>query len=173
MVLAIKTLFIHSPDSFDTSKLSLFPDPLSNPNFTDDFMAYIPQDEWNHFMASSVSFIILQIVTAACYSIDTDYFKCKCCMSVQTIVKPSANRLHAPFFQKCSCPLSVCMCVVIISGVIWTPYDWLNKFYSFCMAAIVSIISRHALAIEGRHRHQPYIGASQHCISHYVTCIVI
>ena len=59
MVLAIKTLFIHSLDSFDTSKLSLFPDPLSNPNFTDDFMAYIPQDEWNHFMASSVSFIIL------------------------------------------------------------------------------------------------------------------
>ena len=58
MVLAIKTLFIHSPDSFDTSKLSSLPDPLSNPNFTDDFMAYIPQDEWNHFMASLVSLIL-------------------------------------------------------------------------------------------------------------------
>ena len=58
LVLAIKTLFIHSPDSFDTSKLSLLPDPLSNPNFTDDFMTYILQDEWNHFMAYSVCFIL-------------------------------------------------------------------------------------------------------------------
>lgn len=55
MVLAIKTIFIHSPESFNTSQLSLLPDPLSNPNFTEDFMAYIPQDEWNHFMVSSVS----------------------------------------------------------------------------------------------------------------------
>ena len=33
----------------------------------------------------------------------------------------------------------------IASGVIWAPYDWLNKFYSFYMAAVVhrgpSIIS--------------------------------
>ena len=27
--------------------------------------------------------------------------------------------------------------LLIISGVIWTPYDQLNKFYSFYMAAIV------------------------------------
>lgn len=55
MVLAIKTFFIHSPDSFDISNLSLLPDPLSNPNFTEDFMVYTAQDEWNHFMATSVS----------------------------------------------------------------------------------------------------------------------
>jgi len=57
MVLAIKTLFIHSPDSFDTSKLLMLPDPLSNPNFIEEFLAYYPQDEWNQFMASSVSLI--------------------------------------------------------------------------------------------------------------------
>ena len=35
----------------------------------------------------------------------------------------------------------VCVCLpprlLITSGVIWTPYDWLNKFYSFYMAAEV------------------------------------
>ena len=30
---------------------------------------------------------------------------------------------------------------VIISSKIWSPCDWLNKFYSFHMAAIVDIIS--------------------------------
>ena len=43
-----------------------------------------------------------------------------------------------------------CVCVplrlLITSGVIWCdidPYDWLNKFYGFFMAAAVGIISRH------------------------------
>ena len=40
-------------------------------------------------------------------------------------------------------------------GMIWTPYDWLNKFYSFCMAAVVRIVSSHGLTIEMRHRNQP------------------
>ena len=57
----------------------------------------------------------------------------------------------------------VCVCVsvcppprlLITSGVIWTPYDWLNKYYSFCMAAIVDIVSRCGLRIGARHRNQP------------------
>ena len=57
----------------------------------------------------------------------------------------------------------LCVCVsmcppprlVITSGVIWTPYDWLNKYYSFCMAAIVGIVSRCGLRIEARRRNQP------------------
>ena len=46
----------------------------------------------------------------------------------------------------CTC-VCVCLCVCvslsprllipITSGMIWTPYDWLNKFYSFYMGAIV------------------------------------
>ena len=46
--------------------------------------------------------------------------------------------------------LSVCLSgprLLITSGMMWTSYDWLNKFYSFCMAAVVSIISRHGLSI--------------------------
>ena len=58
----------------------------------------------------------------------------------------------------------VCVCVcppprlVITSGVMWhdmDPYDWLNKYYSFCMAAIVGIVSRRGLRIEACHRNQP------------------
>ena len=44
----------------------------------------------------------------------------------------------------------VCVCVfacvstlrlLITSGVIWTPYDWSNKFYGFYMAVVVDIDS--------------------------------
>ena len=60
-------------------------------------------------------------------------------------------------------PVSVCPPprLVITSGVItvmWydiDPYDWLNKFYSFYMAAIVSIISRHGLTTKVHCRNQP------------------
>ena len=37
----------------------------------------------------------------------------------------------------------------------WTPYDWLNKFYSFCMPAIVCIDNRRGLRIEARRRTPP------------------
>ena len=35
------------------------------------------------------------------------------------------------------------------------PCDWLNKFYSFYMAAVIVIISRHGLNIDACHRNQP------------------
>ena len=41
------------------------------------------------------------------------------------------------------------------SGMIWIPSNWLNKFYSFCMVAIVSIVSRCVLRNEVRRRNQP------------------
>ena len=51
----------------------------------------------------------------------------------------------------------VCVCVcppprrlLIISGMIWTPYDWLNNFYSFCVVAVVGIVSRHGLSNENQ-----------------------
>ena len=37
----------------------------------------------------------------------------------------------------------------------WTPLDWLNKFYSFYMAAVVSIVSRCAPSKDTRNRNQP------------------
>ena len=53
--------------------------------------------------------------------------------------------------------VSVCppLRLVITSGMIWTPYDWLNKHYSFCMAAIVGIVNRRGLGIEACRRSQP------------------
>ena len=79
---------------------------------------------------------------------------------------------HVPGFWKLIYPWSVCVCMcvcmcvsvcpplrlVITSGVMWhdmDPYYWLNKFYSICMAAILSIVTRHGLRIEVHHRNQP------------------
>ena len=65
----------------------------------------------------------------------------------------------------CVC-LCVCVCVSVCLAseasknqwrdVAWygPPYDWLNKYHSFCMAAIVGIVSRRGLRIEARHRNQ-------------------
>ena len=65
----------------------------------------------------------------------------------------------------CTCVcVYVCLCVcplprlLITSGMMWhkwVPYDWLNKFYHFYMAAVVSIISRCGFRIESHFRIQP------------------
>ena len=68
--------------------------------------------------------------------------------------------------------LDVCMCVcvrvrtyvsacppprlLITSGVIWTSYDWLNKFYSCYMATVVVIVNGRGLGIGTRRRHKPH-----------------
>ena len=39
-------------------------------------------------------------------------------------------------------------------GVICTPYDWLNKGYSFYMAAVIIIADGRGLRIEACHRNQ-------------------
>ena len=51
--------------------------------------------------------------------------------------------------------MSVCVYVCLSvpeainnNGMIWTPYDWLNKGYSFHMAAVVVIGDRYGLRIE-------------------------
>ena len=45
--------------------------------------------------------------------------------------------------------------LLITSGVIWTPYDWLNKFYSFYMAAVVVIDDGCGLTVEAHRINQP------------------
>ena len=59
----------------------------------------------------------------------------------------------------CVC-VCVCVCVfacvsaprlLITGGVMWCdvdPYDWLNKFYGFCMAAVVDIVSGRGVSIQ-------------------------
>ena len=55
----------------------------------------------------------------------------------------------------CVC-VCVCVCpplrLLIISGVIWTRYDWLNKFYSCYMAIVAVIINGCGLVIDTRCR---------------------
>ena len=48
--------------------------------------------------------------------------------------------------------MCVCVCVstprlLIINGMIWTSYDWLNKFYSCYMATVVIIVNGCGLGI--------------------------
>ena len=55
--------------------------------------------------------------------------------------RPSLQPARAWFLKIVSVRMSVCVFVyvfvcppprlLIISSVIWTPYDWLNKYYSF------------------------------------------
>ena len=72
----------------------------------------------------------------------------------------SAWFLKIVLFTKsvCMC-VRVCVCVCFTaseaSGIIWNPYDWLNTLYSFYIAAIFSIHSRHGLRIEAYQRNQP------------------
>ena len=56
----------------------------------------------------------------------------------------------------CAC-LHWCVCVYPpdVINIKWTLYDWLNKFYSFYVAAVVGIISRHGLSIDVHHGNQP------------------
>ena len=44
-----------------------------------------------------------------------------------------------------------CMKLLITSDVIWIPHDWINKFYSSYMAAVVDIISGCSLSVDVRH----------------------
>ena len=81
-------------------------------------------------------------------------------------LSPLLNQEHAghtPGFLKLILyGSSVCVCVFvcvsapeainIISGVIWTPYDWLNKFYSCYMEIVVVIVNGRGLVIDMRHR---------------------
>ena len=70
----------------------------------------------------------------------------------------SRRPAHAWFFKNFSVQMSVCVCMfvcpplrlLITSGVIWTPYDYLNTFY-ICMATAVIISSGRGLRIEARH----------------------
>ena len=100
------------------------------------------------------------------YTLDTTSY------IIYNIFKPGACWPHAdvPSFLElllsanvhmCVC---VCMCfacvsaprLLITSGMMWCdidPYDWLNKFNGFYMAAVVGIISGRDLSIHTDHRN--------------------
>ena len=53
----------------------------------------------------------------------------------------------------CVCPRLRLLITSGVSGVIWTSYDWLNKFYSCDMATVVVIVNGHGLGIGMCCRH--------------------
>ena len=73
------------------------------------------------------------------------------------IVKPGARPAGwcTPGFLKLTQCGGLCICVrvyvsapEITSGVIWTPYDRLNKFYSCYTATLVGIVDKRGLGID-------------------------
>ena len=64
------------------------------------------------------------------------------------------NQAHAAGTCLVSLSANVGMCVclsprlLITSGMIWTPYDWFNKFYGCCMATVVDIFDECGLGID-------------------------
>ena len=59
--------------------------------------------------------------------------------------------------------------LLITSCMKLTIYHWLNKVYSFCMAAMVNIGSRCGLIIEVHHRNQPNMSK----LSHYFHFLIV
>ena len=68
--------------------------------------------------------------------------------------------------------LYVCVCpsprLLITSGVIWTPYDWLNNFYSFIwqlksLSVVGVVLELKRIVVTNPTR------VSQRCISRYIT----
>ena len=69
------------------------------------------------------------------------------------------------------------MCVsalrlLITSSVIWTPYDWLNKFYSFYVVAVSLLVM--GVVLELKHIVETNIvRLSYLCTNHYLTFKVV
>ena len=72
-------------------------------------------------------------------------------------IKPGTRRPQ--FLKIFPVRMSVCVFVcppprlLITCGMIWTPYNWLNKFYSRYMAIVVVIVNGRGLGIDTRHSH--------------------
>ena len=69
------------------------------------------------------------------------------------------SQVHAWFVKIVSVRMLACVCVsrpkainnLWCDMVIWSPYDWLNKFYSFYMVILVGIVNWHGLGIDTHH----------------------
>ena len=72
------------------------------------------------------------------------------------IVKPGGRQLKTGthLVYVCVC-VFVCVYVRPIVVAWYGLYDWLNKFYSFYVAAVVSIVSMVGLSIDVHHENLP------------------
>ena len=87
------------------------------------------------------------------------------CEMLVIFIKPGSRPPQHLVSWNCSCA-DVCMCVcacvcvcvsaprlLITCGMIWTPYNWLNKFYSHYMEIVVVIVNGRGLGIDTCHSH--------------------
>ena len=122
-----------------------------------------------------------QLITSSCFELcDIHRFYCQKVYTIKgPVLYPYKNEeicmalFHIRIFKLGACWLQagvrlvsyncfctdICICVcppprlLITSSMIWTPCDWLNKFYGCYMATVVVIIKGHGLGIGTRHRH--------------------
>ena len=72
------------------------------------------------------------------------------------IIKPCEHTLAAAWFLKVALSVCVCVCVcVYLPLMLLMTTDVVSKVYSFTLAAVVDVISRHDHRIDVRHRNQP------------------
>ena len=112
----------------------------------------------------------LDIIISTCYKCDCKNYK-RFCFCKENAISYSEcycflNQARAGFGRRAPGFLKLFLCgrlyvcvfvcppprLLITSGVIWTPYDWLNKFYSCYMATVVVIINGRGLGIDTRRR---------------------
>ena len=68
--------------------------------------------------------------------------------------------------------MCVCACacasvpLVATDGVIWAPYDWLNKLYKSYVASVVSIVNGYGLLIKVHCRNKPKATPIRLLVSH-------
>ena len=105
-----------------------------------------------YFYFEKTSCFCVRLVSNICYMLMTINYQ-----RTRFLVKPggaclvSYNRIFSVNVSTCAC---VCPPprLLITSGTICISYDWVNKFYCFYIAVVVSIISGHVLSIDAHHR---------------------
>ena len=113
------------------------------------------KEPWGHILLLKMDWVISRIYRLQyvyIYSVKS---------TIVNIFKPAACWLKAGvhnwflkfLFSLTSLCVCVCVCVcrhlrlLVITGMIWTPYDWLNMFNGFYIAAAVGMVSRCGITI--------------------------
>ena len=95
-------------------------------------------------------------ICACVYACTCVYIRMHVCVCIHMHVCVYTHACVCVCVFACMC---VCVCpssrLLLTSGVIWTPYDWLNKLYSFYTAVVVGIVSGCGITIDVHCGNQP------------------
>ena len=109
-----------------------------------------------YFYFEKTGCFFVRLVSNICYMLMTINYQ-----RTRFLVKPGGTCLvsyNCFFSVNVYMCMHVCMCVcppprlLITSGTICISYDWVNKFYSFYIAVVISIISGRVVSINAHHR---------------------